>query len=82
MELVENIRSLVEDSIHEYLYESYSERFVDKFLSNFDDEVVTTEIMEMIEQLAEMVFTRAEEIEVMAEDAATMMKIKKGKQHA
>lgn len=70
MELVENIRSLVEDSIHEYLYESYSERFVDKFLSNFDDEVVTTEIMEMIEQLAEMVFTRAEEIEVMAEDAS------------
>lgn len=68
MELGENIRCIVEDAIIDGLYEIYPEDTVDKFLKHYGDEMVTTEMVVLMEQLTEIVTERIEEIEELMSD--------------
>ena len=63
MELGDSIRGLIEDTITEGLYELYPEDVVDKFLKNYDDDTLSTEMLELIEDLSAMASDRIDELE-------------------
>lgn len=68
--MIDKIKNIIEDYILESLYENYDEAVVDRFLENFNEDLVSPSLVEDIEHLMESVEYRTDDLieEVKFED--------------
>ena len=60
--MVEDLREEIEDAVANGLYDEYDERVVDRFLRNYDDEILTSEMTETIDKLNGQIRERIQEL--------------------
>jgi hypothetical protein len=63
MDFVENVIDTAEDTILDALYDSFPEKRVDKFLKDYNDEIITPEILSLIDDLEQLIIERFEHLE-------------------
>lgn len=63
MDFVENVIDTTEDTILDALYDSFPEKRVDKFLKDYNDEIITPEILSLIDDLEQLIIERFEHLE-------------------
>jgi hypothetical protein len=61
-DFVENVRGISEDEIMEGLYQQFKEKEVDAFIKGREDELITPEILQVIEELYDLVEERITEL--------------------
>jgi len=68
--MIEKIKDIIEDYILDSLYENYDKAVVDRFLENFNEDLVSPSLVEDIEHLMESVEYRTDDLieEVKFED--------------
>ena len=63
MDFIEDVIDTAEDTILDALYDLFSEKRVDEFMKNYNDEVITPEIASVIEDLNELILERIEKLQ-------------------
>lgn len=68
--MIDKIKDIIEDYILDSLYENYDKAVVDRFLENFNEDLVSPSLVEDIEHLMESVEYRTDDLieEVKFED--------------
>ena len=61
-DFTESVRELMEDAILEGLYEQFPENEVNAFLKDLDDEIISTGMLQAIEDLEELIEERINDL--------------------
>lgn len=60
--MIDKIKDIIEDYILDSLYENYDKAVVDRFLENFNEDLVSPSLVEDIEHLMESVEYRTDDL--------------------